>query len=145
MRSRPGFTLLELALVLCIAGILVLLATPPLDRARDLVATRAARDYVLTQLALARALAPAHAGAEVVLDTVAARLSVRSPGRVHESTSLRERFGVGVELSGQSSGSVALRFDGMGLGRMASRTVTFRRGRAQAHVSISAYGRARPW
>ena len=38
---------------------------------------------------------------------------------------------------------VELRFDGMGLGRMSARSVTFTRGSAVARLIISAYGRIR--
>ena len=143
MRSPSGYSLLELALVLVMAGILLLLATPALHHARDVFATRAARDYLITQLALARVLAPAHAGSEVRLDTAAAILAVRAGTREHVRTSLHERYGVALGLAGPES--VALRFDGIGLGRMSSRTITLTRGSARAGLSISAYGRARPW
>lgn len=145
MRTRSGHTLLELALVLGIGGSLFLLATPSLQHARDLMATRAARDYLLTQLALARVAAPAHGGAEVVLDTAAAQVLVRSAARVHSRSSLRDHFGVELTFPGQAAATATLRFDALGLGRMASRTVAVSRGRARAHLSISAYGRARSW
>lgn len=143
MRRPSGFSLLELALVLSLAGILLLLATPALHHARDVFATRAARDYLITQLALARVLAPAHAGSELQLDTAAALLAVRAGLRVHVRTSLHERYGVALGLAGP--GTVALHFDAIGLGRMSNRTITLTRGRARAGLSISAYGRARPW
>lgn len=145
MQTRTGYSLLELTLVLALGGILLLLATPPLHHARDIFATRAARDYVLGQLALARTLAPAYAGTEVVLVPAAAELGVRSTARLHTLTSLRERFGVELGLSGAAADTVALRFDAIGLGRMANRTLAFTRGRASARISISTYGRARPW
>jgi prepilin-type N-terminal cleavage/methylation domain-containing protein len=142
---QTGYTLLELAIVLTIAGILLLLATPGFGPGRDVLATRAARDHLLAQIALARVLAPAHGGAEVVLDTASARVVVRAGARVYSEASLQQHFGVRLGLAGQAPGPVVLRFDAIGLGRMSSRTITLSRGDASGHVSISAYGRARAW
>lgn len=145
MITRPGFTLVELAFVLVLGTFLLALATPGFLRGRDALALRAAREQLLQSVALARALAPLHGSAEVLLEPATARLTVRSGERVHEQLSLRERYGVELTVEGATLAVVPLRFDGLGIGRLANRTIALRRGAARGGITLSMYGRARAW
>jgi hypothetical protein len=42
-------------------------------------------------------------------------------------------------------GTASIRFDGLGLGRLANRTIRLQRGTVTGGVTFSAYGRARTW
>ena len=70
---------------------------------------------------------------------------MRTSTRVHEEVVLPERYGVRVRVEGSSAPSVVLRFDGIGIGRVASRTIALDRGRIRAGITVSSYGRARAW
>jgi prepilin-type N-terminal cleavage/methylation domain-containing protein len=145
MINRSGFTLVELSCAVVIGAIFLTLVTPAIRQGRDVLAARAARDHLLQSLALARAVAPVHAGAEVVLDTAGARVRVQSGARIHEQLGLGERFGVSLVVQGSAQPTVSLRFDALGIGRLANRTIVLQRGTARVGVSLSMYGRARSW
>ena len=55
--------------------------------------------------------------------------------------SLGSQYGVTIEL-GRRAKVAELHFDGLGLGRVASRTITLRRGQEEVQLVVSAYGRA---
>ena len=145
MIDRDGFTLIELAWVLVLGAFLLSLATPAFLRGRDALAVRAARDHLIQSVALARALAPALGGSELLLEPGAGRVRVRSSGRVHEDHSLASLYGVRLSVQGTTQPLVSLRFDGLGIGRMANRTIALERGGSRAGVTLSMYGRARAW
>lgn len=145
MIDRDGFTLIELAWVLVLGAFLLALATPMFLRGRDAIAVRAAREHLLQSVALARALAPGLGGSEILLEPAAGRVSVRSSGRVHESHSLAALYGVQLSVQGSTQPLVSLRFDGLGIGRLANRTIAVERGAARAGVTLSMYGRTRAW
>lgn len=144
LRAR-GFTLVEVVLVLCLVGILTSLATPALSAGRDGAAVRAARDQVAAALTYTRAAALARGGAALVVDVERANLWVRDAAgdTVARPLDLRARYGVAVTTRGGPT--VEIRYDAMGIGRLASRTLRFRRGRARAVLTVSAYGRVRAW
>jgi hypothetical protein len=50
----------------------------------------------------------------------------------------------GVMLHGTRAERLVLRFDGLGIGRMAGTTLQVRRGTASTSFVVSAYGRVRP-
>lgn len=144
---RAGTTLVELLTVLALAGLLLGLAGPPIAAARDRVAAAAARDAVASALERARGVAIARGGARLLVGV--------SPPRAHVVTAAGEAaappldldgdYGVRIITDGAAVPLLELRFDSYGIGRMTSRTVRFRRGAAEARLTVSAYGRARRW
>ena len=142
MRHRAGTTFVELTLVLALLGILLGIVTPATQRWRDVLAVRAARDELAAGIAGARATAAAVGGAALILDRGSGIFWVATPAGAGPATDLRARYGVHIEGPG---GIVELQYDGLGIGRLANRSIRLRRGRAEAGVVISAYGRVRRW
>jgi Tfp pilus assembly protein FimT len=143
MRTRSAHTLVELALVLMVLGILAGLFVPPLSRARDELAVRAARNEVAAAIAVTRATAISSGGATFVLDTESGTGWIETTGghRVSDGFALASRYGVSV--SSDRTPPVALRFDALGIGRLANAVIRVRRARAEATLTVSAYGRVR--
>ena len=141
---HPGTTLIELIVVMAVLAILLGVAVPSSAQWRDAAAVRAARDELASALARARATAVSRGGAALVLDPLAGRFwTVTDSGRAGETVSLEDRYGVQVDPGGEEP--VIFRYDGLGIGRLASRTVRIRRGTAEAGLTVSAYGRTRRW
>lgn len=140
---RAGITLLETAVTLMLLGMLLGMALPPLGRARDAFAVRAAADALAAELARTRAVAVARGGAALVVDCDAARTWIEdaASGRVGRATDLAAAYGV--RIDGAGAERLVLRYDALGIGRMTSRTFRLRRGRADARIIVSAYGRVR--
>lgn len=146
-RARTGLTLIELAATLLLLGILAALALPPLASARNTIAATAARDAFAAIVARARIEALHAGGASVVLHQGSGRALIETArGPVGDSVAIAHTFGVGVSADGAAPGSaVTVSFDAFGVGRVASRTFRFRRGAAEARLSLSSYGRSRRW
>lgn len=142
MRTHAGTSFLELTVVLALVGLLLGIAAPSTLRWRDRVAVRAARDDLAAGLAAARATAAAAGGAALVLETGSARFWIAAGGVAGPVTDLAERYRVRVE---GGSGTIEVRYDALGIGRLANRTLRLRRGAAEAGLTISAYGRVRRW
>lgn len=144
--SAHGTTLLELMITLCLLGILLGAAIPPVDRGLDRLAVLAARDELGAGIRTARAAAGAHGGAAMVLDVAYSRYVIvgAAGDTVGRPVDLGERHGVTLHVPGTTN-LITLTFDGLGIGRMASRTVSVRRGVAEARLTVSAYGRVRCW
>src|SRR5690606_19303309 len=145
-RPDPGHSLIELLFVVCVVAVLLGLAAPALGTARDRYAVRAARDALAAGIARGRAFAVVHGGAVVVVDPAAGRLWIERRGGevLGAPVELARRFGVTLSADG-AEGPARIRFDGMGIGRLANRTLRIRRGSAEAGITISAYGRVRTW
>lgn len=145
--SRPGTTLIELIFALAVLAILIGIGYPPLRRALDRMAVRAARDTLLAGVARTRVVAAGRGGAALVLEPASARFWIESArgDTLAAVVDLRDRHGVRLAVDGAAAERVALRYDALGLGRIASRTVRLRRGGEEAGLTIAAYGRARPW
>ncbi len=144
MRTQRGYTLIELVLVLAFTGVLVTFAAPPLLHWRDAAAVHAARDDLTGALASVRVEAVAHGGGALVLDPVAGvGWAAYDDGTTEAPIDLRARHGVVLDVG--AAAPVRIRYDGLGIGRMASRRIEVRRGRAVAGVTVSAYGRVRRW
>lgn len=148
MTRRPlptGHTLPELLGALLLVAVLAALAVPGLRYLEGAVAARAARDALVGVFARARAIAAARGGATVVLDQAARRVWIEDDRGAGSALELGEGFGVTLAVDGRADDPVRLRFDGLGIGRVTSRTVRLRRSGAEARVTLSSYGRVRVW
>ncbi|NIP58629.1 MAG: hypothetical protein GWM92_10035 [Gemmatimonadetes bacterium] len=140
---RQGHSLLEISLALALLGAGSWALTSAARRVADRSAVRGAREEVAGLLARARREAILYGGSEVVLTVEPPRASLFTDGSRSASTpDLRDAYGVSLDPGGGGE-TVRLRWDGFGLGRMTSRTVRFRRGRARADLVISGRGRLR--
>jgi len=145
MKNRSATSLTELLLVLTLLGILFTLAMPHARHGLDAMRVRSARESTVGAALRARSLAVAHGGADLVLDLSAETASaVDGNGVLAEQTALSQ-YDVRISADGTSSSRIVLRYDALGIGRMASRTIRFRRGRAEAGLTFSSYGRIRRW
>ena len=137
-----GHTLLELTFVLLLVGVAAATVAPTARKARDRAAVAGAREAVVGLLAEARQAAIETGGAAVRILESTGLAEVSAGGSLLRRVGLTTEFGVTLEL-GASGGEVELRYDALGLGRMASQTVVFRRGAAAAQLVVSSYGRVR--
>jgi type II secretory pathway pseudopilin PulG len=116
-------------------------ATLPAARAQlDRAAIAGAREALVAAVARVRAEAILRGGATLHVDAGTSRVWVSADGLPPDPLPLDREFGVRLELPG-GQGRAALAFDGLGIGRAASRTIVLRRGSADASVVIAAYGR----
>jgi len=142
--QRSGATLLELLVTLTLLGILYGLALPRARRGLDALRVRSARESAFGVAMRVRALAQARGGATLVIDVPAHTISaIDSQGIAAESVHLAA-FGVDILADGAAD-RVRLRYDGRGIGRMASRTIRFRKGSVEAGLTFSSFGRVRRW
>jgi hypothetical protein len=139
---RRGHTLAELCAALLLVTMGTAFLAPAARRLRDRLAVVAAREAVAGLVSEARVAAVAHGGAVVSLEAGPWRASFTSPEGPGRQVRIERDLGVCVSLGGSRSG-IELRFDALGLGQVASQTVTFRRGQAVASLTVSAYGRVR--
>lgn len=138
---RGGFTVLELAIALLLTGALLGLAVPRAAAALDRIAVAAAREHAAAALARTRAVAVARGGATLVLQRDPGMFRIQdATGAVIEVGALAQGYGVALETSGVEP-EIRIRYDALGIGRVASRTLRFRRGSASATLVISSYGR----
>jgi prepilin-type N-terminal cleavage/methylation domain-containing protein len=140
--NRRGFTLLELLAVVSLLG-LVLSQALPLARAQvDRLAVVGAREKLAGLLHEARASAVTYGGARVrvVRSPPSAELLVGE--EVHATVAFGRGRGTRLSLS-RDRAEVEIRYDALGLGRVASQTVRFTRGEVGAALVISSYGRIR--
>lgn len=141
---HSGTTLIELVVVMAILALLLAVTVPSAAHWRDAAAVRAARDELAAGLARARAAAASNGGAALLLDPLNGRFwTVTAGGFRGEAVSLGDQYDVSVDPGGAEL--VVFRYDGLGIGRLAGRTVHIRRGRAEAGLTVSAYGRTRRW
>lgn len=136
-------SLTELLLVLCIMSIMLMLAAPAARDGMDSVRVRAARETAFGLAARARSVALARGGADIVFDlTDETAAIVASDGVVVTTASFSE---YDVDVASDNAARIVLSYDARGIGRMASRTVHFARGNAEAGLTFSSYGRVRRW
>lgn len=140
--SIQGFTLLELLVVMTIAGVMLALVIPRFVSLRDAHAVRAAVADVGGGFSLARQLAVARrAPVAVVFDTASGVVQIRSANGPIRRSSLTESFGV--RLSANRDSAV---YDVRGLGYGVSNlTVVVRRGNFVDTLIMSRLGRVRWW
>lgn len=141
---RSGHTLLEMSTVLA----LVALGAPFLlsagRRMRDRAAVVSARERVAGLFAEARMAAMSRGGATVHLRTDGGAAWFEAGDTVRRRISLGTDPGVALVLPrGRSASDLA--YDALGIGRVASETLRFRRGSAESVLVVSGYGRVRRW
>ena len=139
---RHGITLLELAVVLVILGILCGIAAPALLRHLDRARVRHATDEIVTMLALARTTAVARESHVVTYfhaaDGVVAVIAHEGSDTV-VARPLAAVYGVSVQSNRDST-----TYGPTGLGHgAANQTIVVRRGEAIDSVIISRLGRVR--
>lgn len=147
MRNRPGHTLLELMVALALLALVIGLAYPAARAAADVWAVRAARDATASLLAATRVAAIAHRGAELLIVPQHGSILMRTrmDPRPRVRLVLAETWRVSVSSPGFGGDTISIRYDALGLGRVASRTLRFRRGAAAAGLTVASYGRVRRW
>lgn len=141
MNAPRGHTLLELVVVLSLLGLVAAVAVGVGRAQADALAVQVAREEVAGLLREARGAARAHGGARVIWEA-GGPVTLR----VAEDSVLRRYHpGVhGVEVrSGGARDGGELVYGPLGLGRAASLTLEFRRGRAARSLVVSSYGRVR--
>jgi type II secretory pathway pseudopilin PulG len=137
-----GHTLVELLFVLTLLTVSAASFAPAARRQRDRALVAGAREAVVGLFAEARMAALEHGGARVRIDTELPVAEVTSSGALLRRVALGVEFGVVVGLGGTST-EVEMTYDALGLGRVASQTITLRRGLETAEVVVSSYGRVR--
>jgi prepilin-type N-terminal cleavage/methylation domain-containing protein len=143
MDARHGFTLIELIVGLALAGLIAATALPSAARARDRLAVRSAHAELAAALAATRATAVVAGGATLHIDVPAASAWIQAPAGTRDGQTVDLAARYGVSLHTRTGHAVALRFDALGIGRMANATIQVRRGTAEASFVVSAYGRLR--
>jgi prepilin-type N-terminal cleavage/methylation domain-containing protein len=137
---RHGFTLLELIAALLIAAMTLSMILPAARRAVDRSAVVGARESIVGLVSRARAEARVGGGATLCLRARPAAAWIEVGAGRHEIVDLATEFGIDLRLS-RNRDQVRLPFDALGIGRIASQTVTLTRGEATAGVVVSGYGR----
>ena len=135
-----GFTLIELVVVLSLLTLAVAGVFPSLIKRLDHLAVVAAREEVVGLFHRARAVAVAKGGATVLLTSEPSTIGLQAGEKVHSFISLENDQAVRLSLSGNRS-EAELTFDPLGLGRVASQTLTFSRGSSTTRLVVSSYGR----
>jgi hypothetical protein len=80
------------------------------------------------------------------VDLAHASARIEAPvGLIRETLHLGAGFGVQLVIDHATTSTVRLDFDALGLGRLANRTFRVRRGRHEARLTLSSYGRPRRW
>lgn len=137
---RTGSSLLEVAVVLALTGILLAIALPRLNHVRDAAAVRSALDEAASDFAAARQAAIARRRlVAVVVDTAAAAITVRSEGTILVASRFRLTYGVTLATNRDSAV-----YDGRGFGYGVSNlSLVMRRGAAADTLVVSRLGRVR--
>lgn len=137
-------TLSELLLALSIAGVLAMLAVPPARRTLDALHVRAAREAVFGAAVRTRSVALAQGGADLVIDVQQRTASVAAATGLLAATVSVAEYDVAITSDAFSS-PITIHYDGRGIGRVASHTLRFQRGDAEAGLTFSSYGRVHRW
>jgi type II secretory pathway pseudopilin PulG len=144
-RTRPvGHTILELLTALVLTGLSLSVLLPAARRQVDRMAVLGAREEVAGLFHRARSEAIARGGARVHLVAEPARVELSAGDEVLALAHLHDEYRVTLTLSAGRP-EAELTFDALGLGRVASQTLRFTRGGAEARLVVSSLGRvARP-
>ncbi len=136
-----AFTLLELLVALALAAVLVGLSLPAGRRLQDRWAVGAERDRALAALHRVRVEARIRDGATLAVDGRTGVLTARAGDSLLWRRADAGRSGVRITRPDGTPVVDTLHFDAWGLGVVTSRTLVFRRGRAEARLVISSRGR----
>lgn len=140
MRARHAYTVLEMAIVVAMMGVLLAIALPRLAAVRDHTSVRAAMTDLSAAFSLARSTALSRRTlVSVVLDTASGTVEVRSAGgRVWRRT-LAESYGI---VLGSNRDSAVYDPRGLGYG-VSNLSVSVRRGEMVDTLTMSRLGRVR--
>ena len=138
---RSGTTLLELTVVLVLIALAGTAILPAARRQADRAALVGAREAVAALAARTRTEAMLAGAASLRVRAADGELAVLTADSLIAVLNLGSQYGVTIELGGRTT-VAELHFDGLGLGRVASRTITLRRGQEEVELVVSAYGRA---
>ncbi|MEQ8330238.1 MAG: prepilin-type N-terminal cleavage/methylation domain-containing protein [Longimicrobiales bacterium] len=139
---RTGHTLVELIVVLALLAVGAAAVLPGARTWADRAAVLGARESVAALVARARVEAVGRGGAAVHVAADSSIAWTLADGGVLDRVDLADRFGIHVVLAGRRTATV-LTYDALGVGRVASETLRFRRGGAEAALIVSGYGRVR--
>lgn len=138
--QAQGFTLLEVVTIVTLLALILGRAVPALGNLQDRMAVVGAREAAVGLFHRARVEAIANGGAILAIDAGRGILTLESGGEAILEKDLSAEYSVAIVLSRARPG-VRIAFDAMGLGRIASQTVRFSRGKAATFLVISSYGR----
>ncbi len=139
---RHGYTLIELVLVTLLLGVTGLTVLPAAHRLRDRMAVVGAREAVAGLFARARIDALALGGATVRVRSDPWRAWAEAGDSLLGSVDLARDFSVRVSI-GRGRSSADVHYDALGVGQVASETLTFLRGDERTALVVSGYGRVR--
>lgn len=137
-----GYSLVETIMVVAIFSMTVASLAPAARRYRDSSAVVAARESVVGLIAEARVRALGTGGVIVHLGGDPVQAWVTQNDSIVRVLALGRDLGVTLAL-GRGRTEARLAYDALALGRVASETLTFRRGDAESSVVVSGYGRVR--
>jgi prepilin-type N-terminal cleavage/methylation domain-containing protein len=140
-RMGRGFTLVELVCVLAVLGVLVGITVPRLVGGGDRWVVREAREEVVALVYRARMEARRRGEATLEVSEEGSVLVRTASGEVAGRWSPAVP-GLRIEIGGARR-EATLRFGPNGVGRLANATLILRRGREEAEIVISQYGRVR--
>lgn len=139
-RRVPGFTILEMVSVLALMGVGLATLLPTARRQLERMSVLAAREEVVGLLHRARQEAIRYGGSEVVLSTNPPTVGLFVDSDTLALAPLGENGGVTLLLS-RNRTETHLHFGPLGLGRVSSQTLRFRRGDTEVALVVSALGR----
>lgn len=139
---RHGFTLFELTGVLILLALAASVSIPVGQSVRERLSVIGAREELVGLITRARGEALRRGGSSLIINRNPAEIRIEAGGEILHRVDIGVIWRTELALSGGRP-SVELRFDALGLGRMAARSVTLTRGSAVARLIISAYGRIR--
>lgn len=142
---HAGATLPELLILLSLTTVLGGMTVSVSSGVRDALAVRAARDAAAVEFARARALAQLNGSARLHIDAASGVIRIETPVGAAADTLAAAPITAQFRVSIEVDGSDRFEFDALGLGRLASRTIRFRRNTAEARLTLSTYGRPRRW
>jgi len=137
-----GYSLIELATVMAIVAMAATSLAPGARRYRDAASVAAARESVLGLLTTARVRALGKGGVTVTILGRPWRAVLEEADSVIATVEIEADLGVELTLS-RARMTTTLAFDALGLGRVSSETIRFRRASVERLLVISSYGRAR--
>lgn len=139
---RAGFTILEMITALVILGSAVAFSLPAMKRQVDRTAVLGAREELAGLLHRARAEAVSLGGAKLHLVADPPAVELRAGGALLSRREFLDDYGPGISMTlSRDRAEAELAFDALGIGRIASQTIRFTRGAAEAGLVVSAYGR----